>query len=668
MCGIFGFSGNFDRQLLTLANNKLEHRGPDDAGEEYFQASDSNIGLAHRRLSIIDLSEAGKQPLTVNCSCCVNPENIEKSEKLWLIFNGEIYNYLKLKNELIALGHQFTTHTDSEVLLHLYTTYGTDMLKKLNGIFAFAIYDGRAQGQKDSIQPGDLFLARDHLGVKPLYYTQIKNGFLFASEIKALLMCKDISRNLDYEALYSYITHLWCPAPKTPLTAISKLLPGEAMLVRNKTIKQQWFYYDIPYGQNPITSNFNDIAVELAAKIENAVNKQLISDVPIGAFLSGGLDSSAIVAMMRKINPDTEFNCFTMASKTGKISDNETDDLPYAEKVAKHLNLNLHKVYADPSLIKDLPQIIYHLDEPQADLAPINVMLIAKLAKQHGIKVLMSGAGGDDIFSGYRRHVVLGYEKYWTWLPQTLRQIIATPALRLMDALSISEQNKIIRKLKKLLRQANMSDDRRLIDYFCWGNNNILKGIFSNEVLPIVQNIDIANPLMKTLSRLTTENSRLNRMLYLESKHFLADHNLNYTDKASMAMGVETRVPLLDVDIIDFAARIPSSMKLRNNETKAIFKRSMEPFLPKEVIYRPKTGFGLPLRRWLHNDLSEWMDELLSPSSIQKRGIFNPRNVKKMITLDRTGKMDLTYNIFSLLCIEIWCRQFIDVETPTMNL
>ena len=632
MCGIAGFFGDFSGALLDKMNRAIAHRGPDDSGT--CRIRDSGVGLTHRRLSILDLSPLGHQPMW------------DLNQTAVVVFNGEIYNYRELKDELVASGLSFVSQSDTEVLLNLYLRDGKEMLAQLNGIFAFAIWDTRND---------TLFIARDGLGVKPLYYVQNNNGFLFASELKAILKQPGVDRSLDYQAVHYYLSYLWSPAPHTMLKSVCKLEPGYAMVVREGKIQKKWCFYDLPYGRQAFNSSENEMSENLAEKIKESVHRQMVSDVPVGAFLSGGLDSSAVVAFARQMNPDQRFDCFTIGfeNSSGKF-EGFTEDLPYAQKVAKYLGVNLHTVTVGHEMVNRIEEMIYFLDEPQADLAPLNALFICELAREHGIKVLLSGAGGDDIFSGYRRHHALLLENYWSWLPKS--------GLKALHILSnkLPQNNSIGRRLGKAFRYADCSSEERLISYFLWIDGNTQRSLYTDDLRNALADTNTIVPLRQTLSRISEEKNPLNRMLYLEAKHFLADHNLNYTDKMGMAAGVEVRVPLLDRELVNFATRIPPYLKQRGRVGKYIFKRAMEPYLPHEVIYRPKSGFGVPLRQWLHGDLRELVLEMLSGRSLKNRGLVDPKSVKKLIDDDYSGKIDASYTIFSLMCIEWWQRIFLD--------
>ena len=633
MCGIAGFSGAFGLDLLVRMGERIAHRGPDGSG--VFHDQTGGIGLAHRRLAILDLSPTGAQPMW-DCQ-----------RRACIAFNGEIYNFRELRPGLEADGFAFRGHSDTEVLLNLYLRDGSSMLPRLNGIFALAIWDAVR---------GTLLLARDGLGVKPLYWAIAPDGLLFASEIKSLLCHADVQRTLDYQALAAHLTYLWAPAPRTLLAGVRKVEPGEALEVVQGRIVRRWTHYRLPVRPAPGPVDPERAIRDLRESVIQAVRRQLVSDVPVGAFLSGGLDSSAVVACARAAEPDLEIPCFTIALEP-QLARREgiVNDLPYAERAARHLGVDLHRIAVGPDMADELPLMLYHLDEPQADPAPLNVLSIARLARDHGIKVLLSGAGGDDILSGYRRHRALALEIWWRWLPAALRASIARGA-RALPARPVA-----LRKLSRGLRDLDQDGDVRLASYFHW--------LRWSEVAPLLApdvrlGLSAPRELEESLAALPPGVSDLDRMLYLECRHFLADHNLAYTDKMSMAVGVEVRVPLLDPDLVDLAFSLPSSLKQRGGEGKWVFKQAMEPLLPRDLIYRPKTGFGVPLRAWLRGPLKELLADTLAADTLRRRGIFDPAGVQRLIDLDRSGRLDGAYPLFALLCIELWCRIFLDGEVP----
>jgi asparagine synthase (glutamine-hydrolysing) len=630
MCGIVGFSGQSDERRLRAATSALNHRGPDDSGIFYDQAS--NVGLGHTRLSIIDLSPLGSQPM------------VSKDNNVVLSFNGEIYNFQELRLQLKAKGYVFKGSSDTEVVLNMYLEYGIGCLSKLNGIFGLAFYDREL---------GDIFVARDGLGVKPIYYHSGDKLVSFSSEIKSLLELVPDGLMPDFEALQRYMTFLWCPGDGTPIKSIKKLLPGEVITIRAGKIVDRVNWFDLP--QSKIVkkiSSANDAVIQVRQSLFRAVERQMVADVPVGAFLSGGLDSSAIVALASQITPDLQ--CFTI-EPIGGSDDDVVEDLPYAVEVANHLGVDLEIVKIDSSnLANDLVEMVWQLDEPLADPAPLNVLYISQLARKRGIKVLLSGSGGDDLFTGYRRHLALRYEGLWSWLPKTARQGLES------FSLGLNQSKTLGRRLSRLFNNASASGDERLTAYFAWARRDDLEPLFSPEMRNAVKSIRPEQPMLDFLGGVDLGLSAIDRMLTLEQRFFLADHNLIYTDKMSMAAGLEVRVPFLDLDLVELAASIPDQLKQKGRIGKWVLKKAMEPYLPHDVIYRPKTGFGAPLRRWIKHDLRDLISEVLSVQSIQSRGLFNAVAVCELIADNKSGRRDAAYTIFSLLCIEIWCRKFID--------
>lgn len=630
MCGILGYFGDFDRSALEAGLERIAHRGPDDSGTFFDQAA--GVGFGHRRLSILDLSPLGHQPMS------------SSDGAITLIFNGEIYNFQELRAELQAKGHTFRGHSDTEVLLALYLEHGEAMLPRLNGIFAFALWDARTNS---------MFVARDALGVKPLYFFAGARGFAFASEIKALLPLVPEARTVDPVALHRYLSFLWCPGVGTPLKEVRKVLPGEALMLRAGTIERKWIWYQLPPFRGVRGDLDEASALEgTVSHMRAAVKRQLVADVPVGAFLSGGLDSSSVVAFAREQNPNIK--CFTIEA-TGGIDVGETDDLPYARRVAKHLGVDLEIVRIDSArMAGDLERMIVQLDEPLADPAPLNVLYISQLARESGMKVLLSGSGGDDLFTGYRRHVAANYESLWSWLPAGIRRGGEHFAMGLDQRIAWK------RRLAKLMFGASLDGDARIANSFAWARESELMGLYSPEFRSQLGGAHAIDPMLEFLRPLPSSVGRLDRMLTLEQQFFLADHNLPYTDKMSMAVGVEVRVPFLDLELVEFAARIPMSLKQRGRVGKWILKKAMEPYLPHDVIYRPKSGFSAPLRRWMRGAFKPLLADLLSVESIERRGLFNSGAVQKLIAANDSGRVDGAYTLLSLLGIEIWCRNYID--------
>jgi len=501
-------------------------------------------------------------------------------------------------------------------------------------------------------EKNELLLARDRFGTKPLYYAKTQSGFYFASELKVLMTLDDLSLEIDYEAIENYITYLWSPSPYTPLKSIRKLEPANYMIIKNGKVVEQKSFYQASYSEDNLL-NLDDLMLKTDEKLKNAIISQTVSDVPIGAFLSGGLDSSSIVSYVKNYT-DINLPTFTIKAENDL---GMADDFYYAQKVGKHLGVDVHPIDISHEIFFDIEKMIYYLDEPQADLAPLLVSHISKIAKEdYGIKVLLSGAGGDDIFSGYRRHQAISLDNYMNKIPTGLRKNIKEIIKKLPS------NSSFMRRLKKYTHYFDLNDNNKIISYFNWIDKETRRKLFSSDVKNSLENdnCESSTALEKQLSSLSDDTSNLNRMLDLDCKFFLTDHNLNYTDKMGMKEGVEIRVPLLDNNLVDFASSIPTKYKQNGKEGKYIFKKTMEQYLPKEVIYRPKTGFGTPLKSWIHGELKEYINSVLNENSFKKRGVFDYNYFKKIMLEDQLGRNDYSYIILSILSIELWFKIFID--------
>lgn len=638
MCGIIGGIGNYQKSVIHQSIDTIAHRGPDS--NDIFD--NGNIFLGHTRLSILDLSENGNQPM------------YSDDNRYVIIFNGEIYNHLEIRRELLT-NREFKSSGDTETVLYAYIQYGVAILEKLNGIFAFAIFDN---------QTNELIIARDHFGVKPLYFYNTKDLFLFGSELKSFLPFK-IDLSVCPEAVFNYISFLWSPGEKTAFKYVEKLLPGTYIKfnTRENVLIDPISFYKLkdPSVKSDLTEE--ELIDALEYHLLKAVERQLLSDVPVGFFLSGGLDSSLLVAMARRLNPKLQMKCYTIdIGENNASNDGFTDDLYYAKKVASYLDVELNIVNANFDIVQMFDKMIWHLDEPQADAAPLNVVKIANLARNQDIKVLIGGTAGDDLFSGYRRHQALNIEKYIKVLPSFI-VILVQVAVKILPF-----NLPAFRRLKKLVNNLHQNPIRRQLSYFSWLPENTVHSLFATDWKDYLKNYDPFEYFYKVGNDLDKQTSDLDRMLFWELKTFLVDHNLNYTDKLGMAVGVEARVPFLDLDLVEFSQSIPTSLKMKGKETKYILKKVAERYLPHEVIYRPKTGFGAPVRNWITSDLQPMIDERLSIDRIKARGIFNPVAVWDLINQNKSGKIDASYSIWALLAIESWCMQFVDgIELYKVN-
>lgn len=630
MCGIAGFLGGFDRATIVRMADRIAHRGPDDSGILF--EPESGLAFGHRRLAIIDLSPLGHQPMA------------SASQRYVICYNGEIYNYRALRRELEARGVRFAGHSDTEVILELFALDGPAAFARLNGIFALAIWDRDDR---------ELTLARDGMGVKPLYITRTPTGFAFASEIKALLELPDLDRTLDPVAAAAYLTYLWSPGARTMLRAVEKLEPGQWLGLRRDGSTREGRFYRLPQYAPQIRDDAAAIA-GTADALATAVERQMEADVEVGAFLSGGLDSSAIVAFARRHSGPGRLKCFTIDYAASAAEAAEmVPDLPYARAAARHLDVELHEIKVDASLADDFEQLVYQLDEPQADPAALNSLAISGLAREMGIKVLLSGTGGDDLFSGYRRHLAAKFDGLWDMVPAPVRHALGAGAEALPANFSMS------RRLRKLLTATAGSSDDRLARMFEWLPVQAATELLRRSADPAA----VQAPLRACLAE-TAGQPPLERVLRLDQRFFLTDHNLNYADKTGMAHGVEIRVPFLDPDLMAWAATLPGHAKLRGRETKSVLRKAMEPYLPHDIIYRPKTGFGVPLRAWLRTRLRPMMEDLLSQMAIEQRGVFEWAAVAKLKDDTLSGRTDGSYALLGVMAMELWCRRFLDQVAP----
>lgn len=631
MCGINGFLGDFPKELIDLMNKSTSHRGPDDEGI-WISTSDS-ICLGHNRLSIIDLSSAGHQPM------------IDESGRFVLVYNGEIYNYLELKEDLVKKGHSFIGKSDSEVLLKLFLEEGESCLKKLNGIFSFAIYDNKEK---------ELFLARDHYGIKPLYYSETERGFIFSSELKSLLHAKCLNTEINKEALARYLAFLWSPGNETLLKGVKKVCPGHFLRVTKNQQTVETKYYQLKYSDprpSSFAMSFNQAKEKTRDLLKRAVKRQMVSDVEVGAFLSGGVDSTAIVNYAKNYTQN-KMNCFTIKTDKNLLAkEGIVSDYSYACKAAEKLGVNLHAIEVTENCIDELEQVIYHLDEPEADPAIINTLLISRLARKERVPVLLSGAGGDDLFSGYRRHLAVHYQGWMSKLPN-LARISFLPLLKSSSILGVPK-----RYIEKLSRPLEYSGDSFIASFFLWCNPEVIDSLIDDDDFH-VSDENLFDPMTKTIKE-CNGSSPLQKMLSIDMIHFLTDHNLNYTDKMSMATSVEARVPFLDRDLVDFSLTLPDQFKIKGKENKYLLKESLRGEVPDFVLDRPKTGFGAPLREWIKGPLRPYLEEHLSREKILETNIFKFEEIQKVLNLNSEGTSDQSYLIYSVLCIQVWAKLFL---------
>ena len=632
MCGICGIAGQADEQLIKNMLATIAHRGPDDEGVYIGETSTGQrIGLGHRRLSIIDVSPAGHEPMS------------DSSGTVWLTYNGEIYNFKEIRRELENLGHRFKSNTDAEVIIYSYLEWGHDCLARFNGMFAFAIWDARDES---------LFLARDRLGIKPLYYADTPAGFAFASEIKALFAIPQIERSVDRAALDQFMTFLWTPGSATAFRGVSKLPPAHYLVYHRGEVKISE-YWDLTFDEDHSVTE-SDWVERVREQINRSVRAQMLSDVPLGAFLSGGLDSSSIVALMSRVS-DTKPTTYTFGFRSEDLRyDILEDDIKYARMVSERIATDYHEAYLEPQVMELLPKLVYHMDEPVADPAMITSYLICRSARER-LTVLLSGMGGDEVFAGYPRHAAVKVAEAYNMIPSFLSRPV-------VDALPGGRPGRLtalFRNTKKLAKSAALPERERYLGFGTYFTEAEKREIYSDDLAAETREFDPYAEHQRCFDRVA-DHDFVNQMLYVDLKTFLPCLNLTYTDKTSMASSTEVRVPLLDHELVELAARIPSALKLKGLTGKYILKRAAESWLPREIIHRKKAGFSAPVRAWLVRDLRDFVEDLLSESNIRSRGYFKYSYVRSLIDENLSGREDNNLKVFQLLTLELWHRAFID--------
>ncbi len=625
MCGIAGLVGPWDASLAGAMTQAIAHRGPDGHG----LWSEEGMALGHRRLSIIDLSDAAAQPMQ------------STNGRYVLAYNGEIYNYRELRTELEQAGATFRTSSDTEVLLQLFARDGLDCVNRLDGIFAFAVWDREAR---------TLSLARDHLGVKPLYYAELPGGFLFASEIKALVRCPDLPRDIDAATVADHLGYLWTAGERTMLRSVKKLRPGAAMTVDASGRATVSRYYRTPLTDPAKPASPADPAV-LRDLIDSIVADQMVADVEVGALLSGGVDSSAIVASMCRATDPARITTFCASvAKTGTGADNFGDDQTHARLVAKKLGVRLVEVPTDTDLLAALPAMVWQLDEPTADFAAVQTRMLADAARANGIKVLLSGVGGDDLFTGYGRHTAALIWSAANRIPAG--RALGGALLRLAKPTSVRG-----RRLRRIGELLSMGEDAMLADGMSF--SSVAPARRRSLLAPGLREAMAADGIAEPLRRLLGETRGrppVERFLDLELNAFMPDHNLNYTDKMAMEAGVEVRVPLVDRRLVAWAMQLPLAAKISFGETKRILRASQRDRLPAEILTRPKQGFGVPMRGWLLGPAREMMADLTSAATVSARGLFDAEAVAALRDDFLAQRIDAAFTLFPMMAMELWCR------------
>lgn len=633
MCGIAGYAGSFLPGLAARMNVAQAHRGPD--GQGVFEAPAVGVALAQVWLSILDLSLAAAQPMHAPDGRGV------------LVYNGEIYNFLELRQDLLARGHRFTSTGDTEVLLHGLMEYGIAFTERLNGIFAFAWWDARTR---------ELLLVRDPLGVKPLYYAEpIPGRLLFASEIKALLQHPRLSREPDFSALQQHLAYCHAAGDRTAFKAVKRLPPGCWLRWQAGQPFAIQRYWRPPFGQEPIQDHQNALA-DLRQQLQVATQRQMVADVPVGMFLSGGLDSSLIAALAVR-HVGAGLDCFTVAyPQADNCLDHAAEDLPHARALARQLGLPLHEIDLQPQLTDLWPRLIDHLDEPLADPAAIACYLICQLARQHGVKVLLSGQGGDELFCGYPRyqvfHAMAGLDRW----PLAPRRLIARVATQLPGAWE-GRFGANLRRARRVLTELAEPAATRFLNLCANTPQAEISRIWSPAARDALGAETFRDDCQRHIA--ATGLRGLAAVQERDLAIYLPNHNLNYTDKMSMAVGVEARVPLLDLELVNTVARYPYAWLL-GRKTKVLLRKAARGLVPDSIIDRPKAGFGAPYRKWLRYDLAEMWNDLTSKSAVKARGWFDYKALQDTRARSQSGQDDLYMLQWAVLTMELWARRFID--------
>ncbi len=652
MCGICGKisydSPPSGKKLLTKMCQSFAHRGPDDEGIYTVEQTGSSgekvsVGLGHRRLSIIDLSVAGHQPMS------------NEDASIWITYNGEIYNFRELRDELKGKGHRFRSKTDTEVILHLYEEEGTRCVHRLNGMFSFAIWDEKACR---------LWLCRDRIGIKPLVYHWDGSNLVFASEIKALLCDPGIPRELDREALALYLSFNYVSAPKTIFRGIKKLEPGHYLLLQNRELEIEE-YWDIPQYEfsdqlsGPVDKQIDDYKKDLTHSISEAVRRRMIADVPLGAFLSGGFDSSIVVALMAR-HADKPVKTFSIGFKDDKLF----DETRYARDVARLFNTDHHEfklTYRD--MLDVLTGVLSTFDEPFADSSAIPTYIVSRETRQY-VTVALSGDGGDELFAGYRSYLGEYWRKRYLMIPSSLRKGLIERFIEALPDSRDTQTMEYLRRVKKFIRGSRGDFPERVLSLKEVFPTDLRKAILKDPGGIATDHESNKDPALDwILKNLRMYNGdTINAILYHDTKESLPGDMLTKVDWMSMKNSLEVRVPLLDPDVVALAFKMHGSLKLYKGRGKYILREAFKDLLPRSIHHRPKAGFEVPISRWLKTDLRFLLDQYLGESRIREQGIFEYEVVKGLKTDLLTSRTDTSWMLWNLIVFQYWFETYLPVS------
>ena len=627
MCGISGFVYH-DRErsaapeVVKRMCDTLVHRGPDDDG---FYVK-GNVALGMRRLSIIDLV-TGHQPIS------------NEDGKVWIVFNGEIYNFAELRDDLRAKGHEFATNTDTEAIVHAYEEYGVDCVKRLNGMFAYAIWDEREQR---------LVLARDRVGIKPLYYYLDDKILVFGSELKALLENPNVPRDLDHEALDAFLTFEYIPAPLSIFKGVRKLPPGHTLVLKNGEARIEQ-YWEVTQGHT--SADEAELSESLYELIKDAVRMRLVSDVPLGAFLSGGVDSSAIVCAMSELM-DRPVQTFSIG-----FDDPSYNELAYARKVADHFGTDHHEEVIRPNVVDLVDGLVGYLDEPMADVSIFPTYLVSKLARRD-VTVVLSGDGGDELFAGYDWYLAEKYARYYGMLPGPIRRSLLPKVMSLIPP--SSQKKGAVNKLKRFVEGAALPDSLKHFRWNVYLTEDSKRSLYTRDLRDTLNGTDTYSRFVAHLDRFGDSDS-LWRQQYADIKTFLVDDILVKVDRMSMAHSLEARTPFLDHRVVEFAASLPKEMRMRGSTQKYLLKKAVESRLPEGITTRSKEGFSIPMKNWLRDELRPMMEEVLSPQRIREEGLFDSARIESLKSQHVSGSANNAHQLWPLMMFQIWRDKYLSV-------
>jgi asparagine synthase (glutamine-hydrolysing) len=628
MCGICGIVGSSDRSVIERMTTSLVHRGPDDGGVEIFP--ESNLALGHRRLSVIDLSPRGRQPMS------------NEDGRVWISFNGEIYNYRELKASLDPSRHRFASDTDTEVILHLYEERGADAFKSLNGMFALALYDaGRER----------LFLVRDHLGVKPLYYVEANGKLIFGSEIKAILASGDYQPDIDWQAAHDFFSFLYAPAPQTIFRGVFQLPPAHWLEydLRNRRIARIEKYWDVAeWGRGREGGDEAELAVELRSLMADAVRKQMISDVPLGAFLSGGIDSNVIVGLMAQA-ASKPVKTFTVLFNDADLK--YYDERDEARRIAEKFSTEHHELPIDLSRPEEMLDLVEYFDQPFGNTTFYLTYLLSRYTRQ-SVTVALSGAGGDELFGGYPRYRAVRAMRLLRYVPPVAARLALAAVSQLRDNFA----DRRLHRIRALLAGLDSDPARQYLKWVYYLDEEKKARLLNGRADASLASHRV---LQSHLDHIPKSWGDGNRFSYLDVETFLPDNLLEYSDKMSMAWALELRVPYLDPRLVELAFRVPFEFKLNSAGSKVIMRRAFADLIPPENLRAPKKGFNVPLGNWMRTKLDRYFDELLPRDYVRREGIFDHDYITRLREEHKRGRRDNGYELFAILIFDKWYRKYI---------